>query len=149
MNKNFFSALLLEKIGMSLILIVIIIVASFNIIGNIDDDRHGKEPGDRDLKIHGCALAEYHENIHVCRIDHRRRGNGVRGDHRLRRRATLILKTNLMMLPKDVYQVSHLPLSITSMDVMSHFLRLTGISFLPRFILHGKRQNRTRGSIEI
>src|SRR5574341_2500960 len=30
MNKNFFSALLLEKIGMSLILVVIIIVASFN-----------------------------------------------------------------------------------------------------------------------
>ncbi|HTG00030.1 MAG TPA: ABC transporter permease, partial [Nitrospirota bacterium] len=35
MNKNFFSALLLEKIGMSLILVVIIIVASFNIIGTL------------------------------------------------------------------------------------------------------------------
>jgi len=35
MNKNFFSALLLEKIGMSLILVVIIIVASFNIVGTL------------------------------------------------------------------------------------------------------------------
>ena len=35
MNKNFFSALKLEKIGMSLILVVIIIVASFNIIGTL------------------------------------------------------------------------------------------------------------------
>ena len=35
MNKNFFSALKLEKIGMSLILVVVIIVASFNIIGTL------------------------------------------------------------------------------------------------------------------
>ena len=35
MNRNFFSALKLEKIGMSLILVVIIIVASFNIIGTL------------------------------------------------------------------------------------------------------------------
>jgi len=42
----------------------------------------------------------------------------------------LIIKTDLIMLPKDVYQVSRLPLSISGMDVMLVALTALGISFL-------------------
>jgi lipoprotein-releasing system permease protein len=43
---------------------------------------------------------------------------------------TLIIKTNIISLPKDVYQVGHLPLSISGLDVLVISLTALGISFL-------------------
>jgi len=43
---------------------------------------------------------------------------------------TLIIRTDLIMLPKDVYQVSHLPLSISGLDVLFISLTALGISFI-------------------
>ena len=43
---------------------------------------------------------------------------------------TVITKTGIISLPRDVYQVSHLPLSITGLDVLFICLTALGISFL-------------------
>jgi lipoprotein-releasing system permease protein len=121
-NKNFFSALLLEKIGMSLILFVIIIVASFNIIGTLtmivmEKNREIailKSMGSSSQSIvkifmfAGFAIGSVGTAIGVII------GYGV---------VTLITKT-------DVYQVSHLPLTISGYDILFISLTALGISFL-------------------
>ncbi len=128
-NKNFFSALLLEKIGMSLILFVIIIVASFNIIGTLtmivmEKNREIailKSMGSSSQSIvkifmfAGFAIGTVGTAIGVII------GYGV---------VTLITKTDVIMLPKDVYQVSHLPLTISGYDILFISLTALGISFL-------------------
>jgi lipoprotein-releasing system permease protein len=128
-NKNFFSALLLEKIGMSLILFVIIIVASFNIIGTLtmivmEKNREIailKSMGSSSQSIvkifmfAGFAIGSVGTAIGVII------GYGV---------VTLITKTDVIMLPKDVYQVSHLPLTISGYDILFISLTALGISFL-------------------
>jgi lipoprotein-releasing system permease protein len=43
---------------------------------------------------------------------------------------TVITKTDVIMLPKDVYQVSHLPLAISGFDILFISLTALGISFL-------------------
>jgi lipoprotein-releasing system permease protein len=43
---------------------------------------------------------------------------------------SIITKSNLISLPRDVYQVSHLPLSITTLDVLFISLTALGISFM-------------------
>jgi lipoprotein-releasing system permease protein len=43
---------------------------------------------------------------------------------------TLITRTGVISLPKDVYQVSHLPLSITGLDILFICATALGISFL-------------------
>jgi len=129
MNKNFFSALLLEKIGMSLILVVIIVVASFNIIGTLtmivmEKNREiailksmGSSPGSivKIFMFAGLAIGCVGTAIGV-----------VIGSS-----AVMILtKTDIISLPKDVYQVSHLPLTTSGLDVLFIALTALGISFL-------------------
>ncbi len=128
-NKNFFSALLLEKIGMSLILFVIIIVASFNIIGTLTMIVMEKKPGNRDPEIHGFLVPEYRKNIHVRRTcdRHCRHHIGVIIGYSA---VTVITKTDVITLPKDVYQVSHLPLVTSGYDILFISLTALGISFL-------------------
>ncbi len=129
MNKNFFSALLLEKIGMSLILVVIILVASFNIIGTLTMIVMEKNreiailksmgsSGQSIVKIFmfaGLAIGSVGTAIGVVI------GYGA---------VVLLTKTNIVSLPKDVYQVSHLPLATSGLDVLSISLTALGISFL-------------------
>ena len=43
---------------------------------------------------------------------------------------TVIARTGVITLPKDVYQVSQLPLSITGFDILFIALMAVGISFL-------------------
>jgi lipoprotein-releasing system permease protein len=43
---------------------------------------------------------------------------------------TVLTKTDIVSLPKDVYQVSHLPLAITGLDVLVISLTALGISFI-------------------
>ncbi len=129
MNKNFFSALLLEKIGMSLILVVIILVASFNIIGTLTMIVMEKNreiailksmgsSGQSIVKIFmfaGLAIGIVGTAIGVVI------GYGA---------VVLLTKTNIVSLPKDVYQVSHLPLATSGLDVLFISLTALGISFL-------------------
>lgn len=129
MNKNFFSALKLEKIGMSLILVVIIIVASFNIIGTLTMIVMEKSREIAILKSMGASGTSVMKIFMfaglviglVGTVIGSTLGYGI---------VWLITKTGVISLPKDVYQVSQLPLSITPLDVLFIALTALGISFL-------------------
>ena len=129
MNKNFFSALKLEKIGMSLILIVIIIVASFNIIGTLTMIVMEKSREIAILKSMGATSGEHHANLHVRGACYRVCRDVSGRPDRLRRRDGHY-ETGVVTLPKDVYQVSHLPLSISGLRYSLHLPDGAGISFL-------------------
>lgn len=129
MNKNFFSALLLEKIGMSLILVVIIIVASFNIIGTLTMIVMEKSREIAILKSMGSSARSimsifmFAGTVIGCvgTVIGATIGYGA---------VTVLTRTNIIALPKDVYQVSHLPLTISGLDVLLISLTALGISFL-------------------
>ncbi len=129
MNKNFFSALKLEKIGMSLILVVIIIVASFNIIGTLTMIVMEKSREIAILKSMGATSRGIMRIFMfagtviglVGTVIGALIGYGA---------VLLITKTGMISLPRDVYQVSHLPLSISGLDVLFISLTALGISFL-------------------
>lgn len=129
MNKNFFSALKLEKIGMSLILIVIIIVASFNIIGTLTMIVMEKNREIAILKSMGAADRSVMKIFMfggviigaVGTIIGALIGWGA---------VALITKSGVITLPRDVYQVSRLPLSITGIDILFISLTAVAISFL-------------------
>ncbi len=129
MNKNFFSALKLEKIGMALILVVVIIVASFNIIGTLTMIVMEKSREIAILKSMGATgrsiMGIFMFSGLIIGAVGTILGTGI--GYGL---VALITKSGLISLPKDVYQVSHLPLSITGYDVLFIALTALGISFL-------------------
>jgi lipoprotein-releasing system permease protein len=129
MNKNFFSALLLEKIGMSLILVVIIIVASFNIVGTLTMIVMEKSREIAILKSMGSPAPSIMKIFMFAGLAIGCVGTilGVIIGYGA---VTLITRTNIISLPKDVYQVSHLPLSISGLDMLAIALTALGISFI-------------------
>lgn len=129
MNKNFFSALKLEKIGMSLILIVIIIVASFNIIGTLTMIVLEKSREIAILKSMGASDTSIMKVFMFGGIIIGVVGTAI-GALLGYGAVALITKTGVITLPKDVYQVSRLPLAITARDIMFISLVALAISFL-------------------
>ncbi|HUJ17289.1 MAG TPA: lipoprotein-releasing ABC transporter permease subunit [Nitrospirota bacterium] len=129
MNKNFFSALKLEKIGMSLILIVIIIVASFNIIGTLTMIVMEKSREIAILKSMGATAGGIMRIFMFAGLVIGSVGTAI-GAVIGYGAVTVITKTGIVTLPRDVYQVSHLPLSITGLDVLFICVTALGISFL-------------------
>ncbi len=129
MNKNFFSALKLEKIGMSLILIVIIIVASFNIIGTLTMIVMEKSREIAILKSMGASGRSIMKIFMFAGLVIGIVGTVV-GSIIGYGAVSIITKSNLISLPRDVYQVSHLPLSITTLDILFISLTAVGISFI-------------------
>ena len=129
MNKNFFSALLLEKIGMSLILVVIIIVASFNIIGTLTMIVMEKN---REIAILKSMGAPSPSIVKIFMFAGMVIGCvGTIAGVIIGYGAVMVLtKTDLVSLPKDVYQVSHLPLAASGLDILFVSLTALGISFL-------------------
>jgi lipoprotein-releasing system permease protein len=129
MNKNFFSALKLEKIGMSLILVVIIIVASFNIIGTLTMIVMEKNREIAILKSMGAPSVSIMRIFMFAGLVIGFVGTTL-GSLIGYGAVALITKTGVITLPKDVYQVSHLPLSITGLDILFIAATALGISFL-------------------
>ncbi len=129
MNKNFFSALLLEKIGMSLLLVVIIIVASFNIVGTLTMIVMEKSREIAILKSMGSPARSIMNIFMFAGLAIGCAGTAI-GALIGYGAVTFITKTDIISLPKDVYQVSHLPLSISGLDVLFISLTALGISFL-------------------
>jgi lipoprotein-releasing system permease protein len=129
MNKNFFSALKLEKIGMSLILIVIIIVASFNIIGTLTMIVMEKSREIAILKSMGASGGSIMKIFMFAGLVIGVVGTII-GSVIGYSAVSIITKSNLISLPRDVYQVSNLPLSITTLDVLFISLTALGISFM-------------------
>jgi len=129
MNKNFFSALLLEKIGMSLILVVIIIVASFNIIGTLTMIVMEKNREIAILKSMGSSQGSIVKIFMFAGLAIGSVGTAI-GVVIGSSAVTILTKTDIISLPKDVYQVSHLPLTTSGLDVLFIALTALGISFL-------------------
>jgi lipoprotein-releasing system permease protein len=129
MNKNFFSALKLEKIGMSLILIVIIIVASFNIVGTLTMIVMEKSREIAILKSMGAASRSIMRIFMFAGLVIGSVGTAI-GALIGYGAVAIITRTGVISLPKDVYQVSHLPLSITGLDILFICMTALGISFL-------------------
>jgi lipoprotein-releasing system permease protein len=128
-NKNFFSALLLEKIGMSLILFVIIIVASFNIIGTLTMIVMEKNREIAILKSMGSSSQSIVKIFMFAGLAIGSIGTAI-GVVIGYSAVTVITKTDVITLPKDVYQVSHLPLALSGFDILFISLTALGISFL-------------------
>jgi lipoprotein-releasing system permease protein len=129
MNKNFFSALKLEKMGMSLLLVVIIIVASFNIIGTLTMIVMEKSREIAILKSMGAKERSIMQVFMFSGLVIGLVGTAI-GSAIGYGAVTIISRTGVITLPKDVYQVSQLPLSITGYDILSICVMAMGISFL-------------------
>ncbi len=129
MNKNFFSALKLEKIGMSLILIVIIIVASFNIVGTLTMIVMEKNREIAILKSMGASSRSIMSIFMFAGLVIGSVGTAI-GALIGYGAVAVITRSGVISLPKDVYQVSHLPLSITGLDILFICMTALGISFL-------------------
>lgn len=129
MNKNFFSALKLEKIGMSLILVVIIIVASFNIVGTLTMIVMEKSREIAILKSMGAPSRSIMRIFMFAGLVIGSVGTVI-GALIGYGAVAVITRSGVISLPKDVYQVSHLPLSITGLDILFICVTALGISFL-------------------
>lgn len=129
MNRNFFSALKLEKIGMSLILVVIIIVASFNIIGTLTMIVMEKSREIAILKSMGATERSIMKIFMFSGVVIGAVGTAL-GALIGYSAVAVIAKSGIISLPRDVYQVSHLPLTITGYDILFISLMALAISFL-------------------
>jgi lipoprotein-releasing system permease protein len=129
MNKNFFSALLLEKIGMSLILVVIIVVASFNIVGTLTMIVMEKNREIAILKSMGSSAQSIVKIFMFAGLAIGSVGTAI-GVVIGYGAVVLVTKTDIISLPKDVYQVSRLPLMTSGLDVLFISLAALIISFI-------------------
>jgi lipoprotein-releasing system permease protein len=129
MNRNLFSALKLEKFAMFIILILIILVASFNIVSTLIMNVIEKRREIAILKAMGATnkgimtvfmLQGLFIGIFGTII-------GVTGGYLL----SYILNTyQIIKLPADVYYLSHLPVKMKFFDFMTVSLSAIIISFL-------------------
>ena len=71
MNRNLFSALKLEKTMMFLLLVLITIVASFNIVSTLTMIVTEKQKEIAILKAMGATRKKHPSDLHVERADHR------------------------------------------------------------------------------
>jgi lipoprotein-releasing system permease protein len=127
LNKNLFSALQLEKMMMFVILILIILVASFNIVGTLTMIVVEKS---REIAILKAMGATRREVMRIFMVD----GLVIGGI------GTIIgiplgyfvcyLLHAFYTLPSDVYYISHLPVTIRAVDVTLVSLSAVTISFI-------------------
>jgi len=129
MNKNLFSALKLEKFAMFVILILIILVASFNIISNLIMNVIEKSREIAILKAIGATNKSIMAIFMVQGLFIGIIGTtiGVLGGFFL----GYILNTyQLIKLPADVYYLSHLPVKMNLFDFVTVSLSAITITFL-------------------
>ena len=125
MNRNLFSALLLEKIVMFIILILIVLVAAFNIIGTLTMIVIEKSREIAILKTMGATKRGI-MSIFVIQgvvigvagtIIGTPLGYGIS-----------VLIQNFFTLPADVYYIAHIPVRISIQDIMLVGFSAIGIS---------------------
>jgi lipoprotein-releasing system permease protein len=129
MNKNLFSALKLEKFAMFVILVLIVLVASFNIISNLIMNVIEKSREIAILKAIGATnrgiMAIFiFQGLFIGLIG---TTLGVLGGYLL----GYILNTyQIIKLPADVYYLSHLPVKMSLFDFVTVSLSAITITFL-------------------
>ncbi|HXX56414.1 MAG TPA: lipoprotein-releasing ABC transporter permease subunit [Thermodesulfovibrionales bacterium] len=129
MNKNLFSALKLEKFAMFIILVLIIFVASFNIVSTLIMNVIEKQREIAILKTMGATnrgiMAVF--MIQGFLIGLTGTGIGLTGGYVL----SYILNTyQIIKLPPDIYYLSHLPVKMNVSDFLAVSISAIAISFL-------------------
>lgn len=129
MNRNLFSALKLEKFAMFIILVLIILVASFNIVSNLIMNVIEKE---REIAILKAMGATNRGIMKIFMLQGFLIGLvgtiiGVAGGFAL----SYILNTyQIIKLPPDIYYLSHLPVKMKLFDFIVVSISAVTISFL-------------------
>ncbi len=129
MNKNLFSALKLEKFAMFVILILIILVASFNIISNLIMNVIEKSREIAILKAIGATNRGIMAVFMMQGLSIGLIGTfiGVTGGYVL---GYLLNKYQFIKLPADVYYLSHLPVKMGLYDFLAVSISAIIISFI-------------------
>jgi lipoprotein-releasing system permease protein len=129
MNRNLFSALRLEKFAMFIILVLIILVASFNIVSTLIMNVIEKQ---REIAILKAMGATNRGIMSVFMIQGFLIGFigtliGLTGGYAL----SYILNTyQIIKLPADIYYLSHLPVKVHLSDFIAVSVSAIVISFL-------------------
>lgn len=129
MNKNLFSALKLEKFAMFIILVLIILVASFNIVSTLIMNVIEKS---REIAILKAIGATNKGIMTIFMLQGLLIGVigtivGVSGGYLLN---NILDKYQIIKLPPDVYYLSHLPVKMKLFDFLTVSLSAIIISFL-------------------
>jgi len=129
MNKNLFSALKLEKFAMFVILVLIILVASFNIISNLIMNVIEKS---REIAILKAIGATNKSIMTIFMLQGLFIGligtcTGMTGGYLL---GVILNKYQIIKLPADVYYLSHLPVKMSLFDFVTVSLSAIIISFV-------------------
>jgi lipoprotein-releasing system permease protein len=127
MHKNLFSALKLEKLAMFIILVLIILVASFNIVGSLIMNVVEKSREIAILKTMGATNKGIMSVFMLQGLFVGLVGMliGLIGGYLL-----CILFNNVIRLPADVYYLSHLPIKMKLVDFVTVSVSAVLISFL-------------------
>jgi lipoprotein-releasing system permease protein len=127
LNRNLFSALELEKIMMFIILVLIILVASFNIVGTLTMIVVEKS---REIAILKTMGAKRRAVMRIFMVDGLIIGlSGTLIGIPLGYAVCMVLQ-HYYTLPSDIYYISHLPVKIRLLDVVLVSLSAVTISFL-------------------
>jgi len=129
MNKNFFSALKLEKTVMFIILVLIILVAAFNIVSTLTMMVMDKT---KEIAILKSMGAKGKSIMKIFMLDGLLIGIagtilGLMGGGLL---CYLLKRYEFVKLPSDVYYISTLPVRVQVLDVVLIALSAVAISFL-------------------
>ena len=129
MNKNLFSALKLEKFAMFIILILIILVASFNIVGTLIMNVIEKSREIAILKAMGATNRGIMIIFMLQGLFIGLAGTfiGITGGYLL---GYILNNYQIIKLPADVYYLSHLPVKMKFIDFISVSFSAIIISFL-------------------
>lgn len=127
MNKNLFSALFLEKTVMFIILVLIVLVASFNIVSTLTMIVMDKGKEIAILKTMGASQTQIRR---IFMIDGLMIGSiGTALGLPIGYLICFMLE-HFYRLPNDVYFVSHIPVIIRASDILAVSFSAIGISFL-------------------
>ena len=129
MNKNLFSALKLEKFAMFVILVLIILVASFNIVSTLIMNVIEKQREIAILKAMGASNAGIMSVFMIQGFLIGLIGTliGLTGGYVL----SYVLNTyQIIKLPPDIYYLSHLPVKVNLSDFAAVSISAIVISFL-------------------
>lgn len=129
MNKNLFSALKLEKFAMFIILVLIILVASFNIVGTLIMNVIEKSREIAILKAMGATNRGIMIIFMLQGLFIGLAGTfiGITGGYLL---GYILNNYQIIKLPADVYYLSHLPVKMKFIDFISVSFSAIMISFL-------------------
>jgi lipoprotein-releasing system permease protein len=128
MNRNLFSALKLEKITMFVILVLIILVASFNIVSTLIMIVIEKAREIAILKSMGATRPGIMKifMINGTVIGLVGTAMGLAGGYAL---CMIIKTTRLITLPSDIYYISHLPVRMNAWEFVAVSAAAMAISF--------------------